>query len=185
MHERQWLLLGNKCAFLHIYIACQTTRSDSYLQWNEDLFQLVTGEAILLRRQGICCLAMGDFDTRVGQMDGLEGNTSDTNSNFPMFTTFIQQVNMTILNTLPISQGLFTRFMDKAGTTGSKSLLDYGLIDNDHLNTVTSFTIDEEARFSCGSDHALLECIINVDNRPSVQWSYSEAVHYNITPSTN
>ena len=78
---------------------------------------------------------MGDFDTRVGQMDGLEGNTSDTNSNFPMFTTFIQQVNMTILNTLPISQGLFTRFMDKAGTTGSKSLLDYGLIDNDHLNT--------------------------------------------------
>ena len=185
MNERQWLLLGNKCAFLHIYIACQTTRNDSYLQWNEDLFHLVTQEAILLRRQGICCLAMGDFNTRVGTLDGLEGNTPDTNSNFPMFTTFIQQVNMTILNTLPISQGLFTRFMDKAGTTGSKSLLDYGLIDNDHLNTVTSFTIDEDARFACGSDHALLECLIEVGDRPSIHWSYSEAVHYNITPSTN
>ena len=57
MNERQWLLLGNKCAFLHIYVACQTTRNASYLQWNEDLFELVTKEAMKLRKQGICCLA--------------------------------------------------------------------------------------------------------------------------------
>ena len=106
MNERQWLLLGNKLAFLHIYIACQTTRNDSYLQWNEDLFELVTKEAILLRRQGICCLAMGDFNTRVGELPGLEGNTKDINNNYPMFMSFIQQVNMTIINTLPITKGI-------------------------------------------------------------------------------
>ena len=80
-NERQWLLLDNqaeKCAFLHIYVACQTNRSDSFMQWNEDLFHLVTQEAITLRRKGFIVLAMGDFNTRVGQIPGLEGNTADT-----------------------------------------------------------------------------------------------------------
>ena len=92
--------------------------------------------------------------------------------------TFISQVNMTIINTLPMSKGLFTRFMDNNGAAGTKSLLDYGLIDNDHVNTVTRFVIDEDARYSCGSDHALLECILDIGSRPSIHWSYSEAVHY-------
>ena len=99
--------------------------------------------------------------------------------------SFISQVNMTIINTLPMSKGLFTRFMDNTGAAGTKSLLDYGLIDNDHVNTVTSFVIDEDARYSCGSNHALLECILDIGSRPSMHWSYSEAVHYNINDSTN
>ena len=81
--------------------------------------------------------------------------------------------------------GLFTRFMDNSDRVGSKSLLDYGAIDNDHVQTVTSFTIDEDARYSCGSDHALLECVIEVGDRPCVHWSYSEAIHYNINGNTN
>ena len=49
-NERQWLLLDNqaeKCAFFHIYVACQTNRSDSFMQCNEDLFHLDTQEFIL------------------------------------------------------------------------------------------------------------------------------------------
>ena len=53
--ERQWLIIGRKVAFLHIYVACQSKRSDDFLLWNEDLFELVTQEALLLRRQGLCC----------------------------------------------------------------------------------------------------------------------------------
>ena len=187
-NERQWLLLDNgndKCAFLHIYIACQSYRNDEYLQWNEDLFSLVTQEAILLRRRGFTCLAMGDFNTRVGNMAGLEGNTPDTNNNYPMFMNFVAEVNMTIINTLPISKGLFTRFMDSSGRPGTRSLLDYGTIDNDHVNTVTSFVIDEDARFDCGSDHALLECIIKFGTHSIVNWAFTEAIHYNITGAPN
>ena len=184
-NERQWLLLDGKVAFLHIYIACQTTRSDSYIQWNEDLFELVTQEAMVMRRQGLCCIAMGDFNTRVGELPGLSGNTPDTNSNYPMFMNFITQVNMTIINTLPCARGLFTRFMNNSGAPGTKSLLDYGLVDNDHVHSVTSFVIDEDARYSAGSDHALLQCVIEVEDRPKVSWSYSEAIHYNITDKTD
>ena len=184
-NERQWLLVGGKIAFLHIYIACQNYRNDEYLKWNQDLFDLVTQEAVVMRRQGLCCIAMGDFNTRVGDLPGLTGNTPDTNNNFPMFINFVTQVNLTIINTLPVARGLFTRFMNGSGDPGTKSLLDYGLVDNDHVNCVTSFVIDEDARYSAGSDHALLQCVVEVEDHPRVQWSYSEAVHYNITEKTD
>ena len=130
--------------------------------------------------------ALGDFNSRVGQVKGLEGNTPDTNMNTPMFLDFTQQVNLLIVNTLPIARGLFTRFMDNSGRPRSQSLLDYGLIDDEHANNVTSFVIDEDARFGClrplithsniyssrydyGSDHALLECTLQFGDRPKVK----------------
>ena len=126
-------------------------------------------------------LALGDFNTRVGNIPGLEGNTADTNQNTPMFMNFVTEVNMIIINSLPVSKGLFTRFMDNSGLPGSRSLLDYGLVDGDHQDTVTSFTIDEDARFDCGSDHALLECEMEFGARPKVKdWLYHNVFQYNI-----
>ena len=181
--ERQWLLIDNeteRCAFLHIYVACQSSQSDSVVQWNEDLFHLVTQEAKTLRRQGFIVLSMGDFNTRVGRIPGLEGNTADTNKNTHMFMNFVSEVNMIIINTLPVTKGLFTRFMDSSGRPGTRSLLHYGLIDGDHQDTVTSFVIDEDARFDFGSDHALLECDLEFGNRPKVKWSFQDVFQYNI-----
>ena len=188
MNERQWLLLNNakdRCAFLHVYIACQSTKSDSFLQWNEDLFYLITQEAIKLKQQGFIVLAMGDFNSRVGAIKGLEDNTPDTNRNTPMFLNFLNEVNLMIINTLPLAKGLFTRFMDNSGRPGTRSVLDYGLIDPDVSNTVTSFVIDEEARVDCGSDHALLECILLFGSRPKVTWSFQEAIHYDIRENSS
>lgn len=182
-NERQWLLIDNqseRCAFLHIYVACQTNKSDSFMQWNGDLFHLVTQEAVSLRRQGFIVLAMGDFNTRVGHIPGLEDNTPDTNQNTPLFMNFVSEVNMVIINSLPITKGLFTRFMDNSGLPGTRSLLDYGLVDGDHQDAVTSFTIDEDARYDCGSDHALLECDLEFGARPKVKWSYQDVFQYNI-----
>ena len=141
----------------------------------------MTQEAKTLRRQGFIVLALGDFNTRVGNLPGLEGNTADTNQNTPMFMNFVTEVNMIIINCLPVSKGLFTRFMDNSGLPGSRSLLDYGLVDGDHQDTVTSFIIDEDARFDCGSDHALLECDMEFGARPKVKtWSYHNLFQYNI-----
>ena len=182
-NERQWLLVNqgkDRCAFLHVYIACQSFTSDSFLKWNEDLFLLIKEEAIKLKQQGFLVLAMGDFNSRVGCLKGLEGNTPDHNKNTPMFLTFLREVNLLIINTLPVAKGLFTRFMDSSGRPGTMSLLDYGLIDHDSANTVTSFVIDEAARTECGSDHAVLECILMFSERPKVDWSFHEPVHYDI-----
>ena len=106
MDERQWLLISNnneKIAFLHVYIACQTNKTDSFLTWNEDLFFLISQEAINLRRQGFVVLSLGDYNSRIGCVPGLEANTPDLNKNTPMFLNFLSEVSLLILNTLPIS----------------------------------------------------------------------------------
>ena len=188
MNERQWLLLDNgkeRCAFLHVYIACQSHKSDGFLEWNEDLFHLITQEAFKLRQQGFVVLAIGDFNSRVGRIPGLENNTPDVNRNTPMFLTFIAQVNLVIVNTLPVCKGVFTRFMDNSGRPGTRSVLDYGLIDSDHVHTVTSFVIDEAARFECGSDHALLICNLQFGSKPSANWSFHEAVKYDFNDDSD
>ena len=123
-NERQWLLISNetvKVAFLHAYIACQTTRSDDFLQWNEDLFFLLTQEAKSLKQRGFIVMCLGDFNTRVGNLKGLDKNTPDTNRNSPMFFTFLKETNLLIINTLPVARGLFTQFMDSSGRPGTKS----------------------------------------------------------------
>ena len=174
-NERQWLLISNKTekvAFLSIYIACQSHKSDSFIGWNEDLFHLVAQEALLLKTQGFVILSLGDYNTRVGCITGLEKNTPDLNKNTPMFLNFLKQVNLLIINTLPISQGLFTRFMDQSGQPGTRSLLDFGLIDEDEANSVTSFVIDENARFACGTDHALLECNLELKSKINLKWEF-------------
>ena len=61
--ERQWLLIISgslRCAFLHCYLACQTTRNDTYIQWNEDMFSLLSDEAMHLKQQGFMILALGN-----------------------------------------------------------------------------------------------------------------------------
>ena len=103
-NERQWLLVNSgkdKIAFLHTYIACQNNRDDSFLSWNEDLFFLLTQEATRLKQQGFTILAMGDFNSRVGAIAGLENNTPDHNQNTPLFFNFLNEVNLLIINTLP------------------------------------------------------------------------------------
>ena len=76
-NERQWLLMDNgkeKCALLHVYIACQSNNSHDFLQWNEDLFYLLTQEALRLRQQGLMIVSLGDYNSRVGRINGLENN---------------------------------------------------------------------------------------------------------------
>ena len=182
--ERQWLLIDNgqkKLAFLHCYIACQSSTNNNFLTWNNDLFHLLTMEVCQLKSQGFLTLCMGDFNSRVGQIGGLEGNTPDVNRNESMFMNFISNANLVIINTLPQAKGLFTRF----NARGEGSILDYGLINKESSNIVTSFTIDADARHEFGSDHALLMADITFGYKPRMKWGYSDVLNFNICESTN
>ena len=95
------------------------------------MLTLLGREAVSLKEQGFSISAMSDFNSRVGRIPGLEGNTPDTNRNSPMFFYFLQEANLLVINTLPISEGLFTLLMDTGYRTHSQSVLDYGLIDHE------------------------------------------------------
>ena len=128
-------------------------------------------------------MALGDFNSWIGQVPGLEGNRPEHNRNTPRFVRFLEEVSLTIINTLPISRGLFTWFDDYSSRR--PSLIDYGLIEKGREGLVTSFVIDEDSRFKCGSDHALLVCSIKFQHRPQVNWHYRDVFAYNIRDNTN
>ena len=158
--ERQWLLLegsNEKIAFLNVYIACQSKKTDAYLKWNEDLFSLITDETQVLKDQGFSILALGDFNTRVGQIPGMDDNTPDVNKNYHMFHNFLKSTDLVIMNALPVSQGLFTRFADASNQPGTRSVLDYGLRDSNSLHTISSLKVDSDTRFDVSRDHTLLK----------------------------
>ena len=92
---------------------------------------------------------------------------------------------LVIINTLPVAKGLFTRFMNPGQRNWTNSVLDYGLIDGDSIRNVSSFVIDDQARYRCGSDHALLECDVMFSGSPRVRWTYNEVISYNIHDKTN
>ena len=64
--------------------------------------------------------------------------------------------------------------MDDSGKKGA--VLDYGLIDNEHVQQVSSFIIDEHARYSCGSDHALLVASLAISPTPKISWNHHDVV---------
>ena len=75
--------------------------------------------------------------------------------------------------------------MDTGYRTHSQSVLDYGLIDHESADSVTSFVIDEKARYAAGSDHALLQCSIKFSITPGISWIFQEVLSYNTCDKTN
>ena len=120
------------------------------------MYLMMTAEVIALRHRGFAIIALGDFNAKIGQVPGLEDNVPNHNTNTPLFNNFTKSLHLTILNTLPISQGLFTHFIEREGVPYSESVLDYGLADTSLSPHITSFVIDADSRISCGTDHALL-----------------------------
>ena len=186
--ERQWLLLNNgkeKVAILHCYLACQNSRGQDFLKWNEDLLHMMTQEIDQLKQQGFIILSLGDYNSHIGRVPGLELNNEDVNENGELFLNFIRLTNLTIINTLPVARGVFTRFMSNTGRDSGRSLIDYGLIDSDHSSYVSSFIIDADARYDCGSDHALLTAKLKFGHNPSVKWEFNDVLRFNLSPTTN
>ena len=56
--------------------------------------------------------------------------------------------------------------MEREGLDPSEAILDYGLIHCDHSDIITSFVIDDQARYLIGTDHALLIADIQPGLRP-------------------
>ena len=171
-----------KTLFLYsCYMACVTTGPHNHLSWNRDLYVMMTEEAVALRNRGFSVIAMGDFNAKIGRVEGLEDNRPDLNSNTPLFLSFIKTLNLTILNTLPISKGVFTHFVEHTGVPYSESLLDYGLADTSLAPFVSSFVIDANARVECGTDHALLVETIKCDGlKAKISSKFSDILNFKL-----
>ena len=127
---------------------------------------------------------MGDWNSKVGQIPGMEWNEPMTNSNFQRFHWFLREAGLLIVNAFPQANGRFTRFQDDSNLPGTMSVLDYCLVDSDSSNIIHSFTVDSDARFDLKTDHALLECQVLLSKVPHSIEEHHDCIYYKITPNT-
>ena len=158
--ERLWILVhtGNvKLAIVDVYFACIHLNKPEVIRDNEVLVELLARERRELTDLGYKCIVMGDCNARVGHLGvlGERGNDGKVNGNGRLLKNFATDNHMVILNSRPMSQGLFTRHAGREGKA-IETVLDYGLINKEDEGMVTSFIIDENNRYSINSDHSTI-----------------------------
>ena len=167
--ERQWVTItseSRKTAVCGLYLGCQNSQ-DSYGIANDIIYNQIQTEMIKLRKGGFRIILLGDFNGHIGCVlgQGIPGNHSEINTNGYRLLSFLKSadlvhVNGAMLNpgdwSTKITQGLWTR---QRG--GRSTILDYGVISREHLNTVVSMKIDDQGNLPCGnSDHNWLFLIV-------------------------
>ena len=88
------------------------------------------------------------------------------------YLAFVQDNGLVIINSLPMAKGIFTRRAydyDKGKLL--ESVLDYAIIQEEALDQVSSFVIDEHNRYQITSDHSTIVVEIKLEaNKKVVNW---------------
>ena len=161
-NERMWVTIDSlkqKTAVCGIYMGFQASDDRHGEKWNDIIYQVLRSEMRDLRQAGYRVILKGDFNCHVGSVlgKGVVGNHPSINKNGERFLKFLEETNACHVNgacrvqgdwSTRISKGLWTR---QRG--GVSTILDYGVITLEHLDSVKSFVIDDKGDFPSGSDH--------------------------------
>ena len=165
--ERLWITYesqSSKTAVCCVYMGFQA-EDDRHKVWNEGILQVLGDEIFKLRGKGFRINLQGDFNSWVGsnlEDFGIPGNRVSTNKNGARFKEFLRTSSLVHLNgavrkpgdwSSRLSEGLWTRH---APDWSSSTVLDYGVVSSEHLESVAKFEVDEEGKLGGGSDHNML-----------------------------
>ena len=165
-NERLWVTVDSckhKTAICGAYLGFQAG-DDRHSSWNEIIYEVLATEVYDLRQKGYRVVLLGDFNAHVGDVVGVgvPGNHRNVNRNGNRFLNFLHTINSVHLNgacrvegdwSTRISEGLWTWQRN-----GLSTIIDYGVISPNDLNTVKSFVIDDKGHYPSGSDHNWIFC---------------------------
>ena len=162
--ERMWITYsseGGKTAVCCVYLGWGA-KDERHKLWNKGILEVLSDEIFNLRGKGFRVNLHGDFNSWMGNdlNDlGIPGNNVKTTQNGEMFKEFLRANNLVHLNgavrkqgdwSTRISSGLWTRH---APDHSSSSVLDFGVVSSEHVESVISFEVDETGLYGGGSDH--------------------------------
>ena len=151
--ERFWIKTesaSNKTAVCGAYFGCQTA-DDRHADWNMRMYETIHKEVAALRADGYRIIMLADFNAHLGnkENEGVVGNHPGVNKNGLRMLNFLYNSRMKHLNgQRHLAKGLWTR---QRGS--SKTIIDYGLVSEEHLHTVKSFIVDDKGVHGGGADH--------------------------------
>ena len=82
-------------------------------------------------------MVVGDLNCKIGKV--IKGNSENVSKGGRLLMKLVEKMDMEIINGHPKCKGLWTRVEDE-----TKSVLDYVIINKDHVESVEEMKIDEE-----------------------------------------
>ena len=167
--ERQWVTVeseSRKTAVCGLYLGCQNS-GDTHGVWNDLIYNQVQIEIVSLRKQGYRIVLLGDFNGHIGSVlgQGIPGNHSEINTNGWRLLSFLKNADLVHINGAVANPGDWTSKLTKGLWTrqrgGRSTILDYGVVSKEHVDTVVKMEVDDEGKLPCGnSDHNWLLLIV-------------------------
>ena len=142
-NERKWLTVDSqsyKTAFCGVYVGFQAP-VDRHGAWNDAIYAVLRSEILQLRVKGYRIVLAGDFNGHTGDTleQGVVGNSPVINANGRRFLNFLSDTGCRHINGACRVQGLWSTRMTEGLWTrqrgGSSSIIDYGVVSIEHLNS--------------------------------------------------
>ena len=135
--ELVWVKLSTSQVSIKVGVVYFPQESTTKLKEIKEIYQELSKEVKVGRRQKETVMIVGDFNCKIGNT--LRGNSEEISKGGRQLLTWCKQQDMVILNKDERCKGLWTR---KEGT--SKSVLDYALIGDESSDQIIEMTVDEE-----------------------------------------
>ena len=162
--ERIWLKHDGdrvKKAFCGGYFRTESPLNSEFHRKNQDLYNLLSSEKLILETQGYEVVFLADFNSRITPSSRFDfKNYPHTiNNNGRLLMTFAESSNLFCLNPLSwngVSEEKFTyqRHMGQAGHHAS--ILDLGLASAPAAHWIVNFKVTDNPIYSTDSDHSTL-----------------------------
>ena len=161
--ERVWILIEDerdKLALCFVYLRVESTKSSPNYQKNQYLLDLIETELNELSTSGFKILIQGDLNAHVeiGENFTFNKYPHQINNNGTLVVKFATRNNLHCMN--PMSwkgkkEDAYT-FQRDMGTRVLQSIIDYGLGSTEIIDITTSFSVEDDGKFSAESDHSSL-----------------------------
>ena len=180
--ERVWSLVcgeGTKVAICFTYLAA--TSVAGFVKYNQEMYELLSAEVREMKSDGFVVILNCHLGPRSStNPHGVVGDTSRRNENGTLFLEFVEGADMTIVNNLEVCEGTYTRIEG-----GFCTVVDFGLVEEEHSHMVSSYYIDEKRKVAHGSDHVISEMTINLEKARITDWKVAEVLRFQINDNTD
>ena len=159
--ETLWMVLDNDQVAIRVGVIYAPQESRTTLEKYEEMYQSIGNQILLAKQNNQKLMLVGDFNCKIGQT--IKGNNEEVTKSGKIFNEMITKNKLMVLNSMEDCKGVWTR--EEGGT---KSVLDYIVIDKEDERAVDNIMVDEDKEFapvagdtSVTSDHNALIAEVN------------------------
>ena len=141
VEESLWMVIDNKQVAIRVGVIYAPQESRTAIDGYEEMYQNIEKQILLAKQNNQKLMLMGDFNCKIGH--SIKGNNAEVSKSGKFFNKMVENNKLLVLNAMEKCSGTWTR---EEG--GSKSVLDYLVINQGDERDVVEMMVDEEKEFA-------------------------------------